>query len=996
MVKRFSKIGKPGEPKRPIDAGRPVTPPSALTNTVPPFITGRFSVDQEVAANVGIWNSLPDSYQFQWLRDGSAISGATAVTYTLTLDDVGDDRLSVRVTAFKTGYYSGVATSGLYDVSEQVALIDLEELALAEDTPTISYQTMGGSSSPSFGSGITSAGWYREKRVGVAQVAPGGSQSSTADLDIDGSTYFRYPGVIEVDNWAGGSTTGRYVETPLKTGGGVQSARWLMGIEFEIENTDRVQIALNAVVSNGRLGTLLVNGRRVSASDLATVSTAGSGYAVTLVFPSVGTRRIKIYGLNHNQGRFGGVAVPTGGIVREPADPLTRRIVFLGDSLVNGSTGVSALQTFVWDIGRAMKADDIVQLGIGGTGFTNNGGDAEGLYIDRVPDILALNPDALVIVGGRNDGSAAGLGAAVTAVLDATESIGERWLLSENVSSTGNTAMQSAANAAGVEFVDLSDYDDLVPLSDGVHPTLTGHRELAVIAIERMGLDTTPDPGDPDVLTPATGTPSTGLPWELPTAAQVASGPTPERQMFAHYYGPQPAAFSNTATDYYESNYLPVNGEGGIHAAYGGYLRDRPGTIVRAPYATTPVSWQRNMQNKEIAAMIQAGVTGAFCNIMGSSGDNWNRYMWLLDEAVANFPGFKVVPMLDANGGTVQNDSVATAAARVNTFLSTTAAWQYGGKYVVATFKMEGATSRAAGSPTGLAYWQAVKDALLTTHGKDTTWIGVYNNPNVSNQYDSIQFMSGRWGPGSDPNIVNNLTDEGVGVKARGKKFLFPTWSQDIRYRSSIWDEARNTECVRAYGDTLIRQNADFSQMCTWSDMSEATHFRPSVGRGQTFADVHTYRLTKWRAGKFPQILRDAIYLTHRNQMLNATVTGGQNPMTQWQRGSNMSAPREKVEVLTYLTAPADITLKVGATTYTYTAPAGEYAYLANQEAGEVSVKAVRSAVEIARINSPVVVRTTVVNQDRQYFGFSSLRGTTGQYDPTPGAPTPNAANYLP
>lgn len=984
MVNRFVKLSINGV-ARVVDLGTAALPPTALVNLVAPNVVGPLFVGQEVTLNPGIWNTLPDSYTYQWLRDGVAIGGATGVTYQLTITDIGADRIAVRVTAHKAGYFSTTATSAEVSISERVTVIDLEELTPTIDTPVISYQALGGSAAPSFGGGITSAGWYREKRIGVAETAPGGAQSSTAGLDLAGSSYYRYPGILAADNWTGGSTVGRYVETPLKTGGGVQSARWLTTVEFDAVNTDRVQLAFNAVVANPRLGTVLVNGRRVSDTDLLTTATAGSGAAVTLVFPSVGTRRIKIYGLNQNQGRFGGVAVPLGGSISEPDDPLSRVVVFLGDSLVNGSTGVSGLQTFIWDIGRAMQADCIVQLGVGGTGFTNNGGDPDGLYIDRVPDVLALNPHALVIVGGRNDGTAAGLSAAVSTLLDATDGIQERWMLSENVSATGNATMKTATEAAGVAFIDLSDYDDLVPLSDGVHPTLAGHRQLGAIAIDRMGLN---DPIDPDILTPATGVPSTGLAWELPTTGQIAAGPTPHRKMMVHYYGPQPAAFSNTATDYYENHYLPVNGESGIHAEYGGYLRDRPGQDVRAPYPTTPVSWQRSMQAKEIAAMQQAGAFGAFCNIMGSSGDNWDRYIWLLDEAAANFPGFKIVPMIDANGGMAQNDTTAIAAARVNTFLSSAAAWIESGVYVVATFKMEGRP---------LSYWQGVKDLLLSTYAKQTKWIGVYNNPNQSPTYDSIQYMSGRWGPGSDPNILANMTDEGVGVKARGKLFLFPTWSQDVRYRSGIFDESRNTETVRASGDVLIRQNADFTQACTWSDHSEASHLRPSVARGHTFLDVNTYRLTKWLTGKYPQILRDVAYLSHRNQMLSATVTGGQTMLlTQWQRGANMSAVRERVEVLTYLTAAATVTLKVGASTYSYTAPAGEYAYLANQEPGEVSVKVVRAGAEVARVNSPVVVRTTVVNHDRQYFGFSSLRGTAGQYDPTPGAPAPNSANYLP
>ncbi len=529
---------------------------------------------------------------------------------------------------------------------------------------------------------------------------------------------------------------------------------------------------------------------------------------------------------------------------------------------------------------------------------------------------------------------------------------------------------------------------DLVPtLPTRAVPPVVSTRSRGRVAQVTLASNAPINPVDPITLEPATGVPSQGLFFELPTSQQIADSTTPNRMILAHYYGPQPGAFSNASSDYFETGYLPVNGEGGIHAAYGGLMRDRP--MLGAPFATTPVSWQRNMQGKEITAAKQAGIDGFFVNIMGSSGDNWDRYIWMAQEASANYPGFKVVPMVDATTTMALSESVDVCADRVNQFLSMNSAWRLSdGRYVAASFKMEGAANRSS-DPKGPDYWLAVSARIQALYGKSVAWVGAYNNINLAVNYASVQYAAGQWGPGADPGIYNKLTNYGSAIKGRGEKFLFGLWAQDVRPRSDLFDEARNSEALRAGFDAAIRQDADIIQLCTWSDHTEGSMFRPTVKQGYSKLDIAAYRIVKWKTGKYPRILRDALYLTYRNQMLNATITGGQTRvMAQWAR-TNRSETRESVEVLTYFTAPANVTLNVGISTYSYVAPAGEYAYLAPLEPGEVSATAVRSSTQIAKINAPIVIKSTTVNQDREYVWFSSIRGTSGQYDPTPGSPQP-------
>jgi hypothetical protein len=79
--------------------------PGTLTPTSTPTVSGSAKVGSRLTANAGIWGPGTVTLSYQWNRNGSAISGATASTYVLTSSDAGRT-VTVRVTGRKTGYTS--------------------------------------------------------------------------------------------------------------------------------------------------------------------------------------------------------------------------------------------------------------------------------------------------------------------------------------------------------------------------------------------------------------------------------------------------------------------------------------------------------------------------------------------------------------------------------------------------------------------------------------------------------------------------------------------------------------------------------------------------------------------------------------------------------------------------------------------------------------------------------------------------------------------------
>lgn len=103
-----------------------------LTNTPTPTIGGRAKVGFSLTANTGTWDS-GTSFTYQWLRNGTAISGATGASYALVVADQGA-KITVAVTGKTASSLAVTRTSAESAVIESAALTNTP-------TPVISSNT---------------------------------------------------------------------------------------------------------------------------------------------------------------------------------------------------------------------------------------------------------------------------------------------------------------------------------------------------------------------------------------------------------------------------------------------------------------------------------------------------------------------------------------------------------------------------------------------------------------------------------------------------------------------------------------------------------------------------------------------------------------------------------------------------------------------------------------------------------------------------------------
>ena len=106
-----------------------------LTSTIP-TVTGTAKFGSVLTASAGTWGPATVTLKYQWYRTGTAITGATGNTYTLTAADLGKT-MTMTITGSKSGATSVTKTS--------VATTAVLAGTLTAPTPTITGTLKGGS-----------------------------------------------------------------------------------------------------------------------------------------------------------------------------------------------------------------------------------------------------------------------------------------------------------------------------------------------------------------------------------------------------------------------------------------------------------------------------------------------------------------------------------------------------------------------------------------------------------------------------------------------------------------------------------------------------------------------------------------------------------------------------------------------------------------------------------------------------------------------------------
>lgn len=488
----------------------------------------------------------------------------------------------------------------------------------------------------------------------------------------------------------------------------------------------------------------------------------------------------------------------------------------------------------------------------------------------------------------------------------------------------------------------------------------------------------TPTPSNPPATTPTpTPTPTT-TPTQQPAPPATGTNPpvvkpsatgiggsfaipapgTSAKKVFAHYFPPYPISIDNNApdADYYTRNYLDPNGENGKHVAYGGLLRDRP--IGRAPLSG---DWRTTDLTTEVNQAADAGIDGFTVNVMSWAGQNWDTTTRLMQAAENAKRNFTVTPNVDASSGAVDATPAAVAASLAKLYSYSSAYRLSDGRYLLSSFAAENKAP---------SWWSSVISTLQSSYGIKVAFVAVLQNASQQNMtaFAPISYGLSNWGARTAATITNT-PDLAASAHKLGVKWMQPVAVQDSRPNGGKYAEANNTETLRASWQKAIGDGADMVQIATWNDYSENTAVAPSANHGVSFLNASAYWLAQFKTGAAPAITKDSMYVTHRDQFTTSKPQIGRVETPNLD--GTGTPPRNTVEVLTMLTAPATLTVKVGGTTKTVDVPAGVASTTVPLASGSVSASVARSGSTVMQATSPYTVTNNPLVNDFEYFGVS-------------------------
>ena len=466
-------------------------------------------------------------------------------------------------------------------------------------------------------------------------------------------------------------------------------------------------------------------------------------------------------------------------------------------------------------------------------------------------------------------------------------------------------------------------------------------------------------------------------PFDQASPSELRSSP---KKVFAHYMGTLPVSIDNKTADvdYYTRQYQNPAGEGGIHAAYGGFTRDRPLPV-------TPKASDFRLRNleTEVRQAIDAGLDGFTLNILalpGTGDPNVASATGLLLQAAQNVdPGFKIVLMPDMDTSTGRQ-TPQVLASHLASFGSSPAAYRLpDGRLVISPYNAQ---------KQSVAYWTEFLNSMATTYNTPVAFWPLFQDVAAHRDaFAPISYGMSNWGartPAWNPPTVTYSTGPLGQIKItrdRGLKWMQPVSVQDERPNAGLFWEAENTQNLRNTWQIARDSGAEWVQLTTWNDYTEGSHIAPSADQGYSWLDLQAYYISWFKTGVQPTIVRDGITLTHRTQL---AATRPSYPQTKLMVNAGGSPTRDTIEAHSFLTAPATITIKAGTQTTTCTAPAGVSTCIAPLKTGTISAFATRGTTTSAGVTSPQPVTATPYLQDLHYTAATTGRNLSLFVAPTP------------
>lgn len=229
--------------------------------------------------------------------------------------------------------------------------------------------------------------------AGGIRIAP--KRLTSTLIDTANDPHFKYPGIFP-GNLSVSSADMCY--PTLIIGGSPQAARHRSRYRFQHTGAQLdCYFRMRTTTFSYRIW---VDDMPCTAAMQSTAVSISTRYFLNILFGSVAPRVIELEIIDPE---FGGVVIETtASISRANLDRSTFGIIT--DSYGGGANGVFVTDVFFRHLERLLGVN-YFNLAVGGTGFLATGGDANGQYKNRIPDMVLANPDVLLVSSCYNDQS---------------------------------------------------------------------------------------------------------------------------------------------------------------------------------------------------------------------------------------------------------------------------------------------------------------------------------------------------------------------------------------------------------------------------------------------------------------------------------------------------------------------------------------------------------------------------------------------------------------
>ena len=449
------------------------------------------------------------------------------------------------------------------------------------------------------------------------------------------------------------------------------------------------------------------------------------------------------------------------------------------------------------------------------------------------------------------------------------------------------------------------------------------------------------------------GAPTAQWPFDQPGIAQLRASP---RKVFAHYFSPFPVSIDNrpVGEDYYTRGYLSVDGEKGKHRAYGGYLRQRP--LPRPPRPEK--NWAELDMMEEVRLAAALGLDGFCYDILSTEGVHWTRLQRLLAAAQAVDPGFRIMLMPDM-----------MAEFRGHPDRLVPAILKVAGHPAV----LRGERRRLVLAPYNAhmqsAEWWTAQIAELRRNGAEIMFVPLFQGWwKQAEAFAPISDGFSDWGVATASAVMAGRRLSPQKCHDYGKLWMAPIRPQDYRPKAGVAWEAANSALFRSMWQVAIEGKAEWAHIITWNDYSEATEIAPSTETGRVFYDLTAYYVAWFKAGRAPDLVRDALYGIYRVQSTDVALAG------QAKRVKVVGEASNQVELLAFLTAPGELIIEVGKSTFRRSAPAGVSSFCVPLVPGTPTFQLVRKGTSVLRLTGKrAIVSGEVEFQNLLYHGVGSI-----------------------